>query len=362
MLPTLLSIILSTAMAFVPGSICDGTGPDNVSSIMLSGRHMTVVGIEWSPFLTSKADPMATNDDWPIGAADHGGWQGFDVELLDALARILGFTYTIESHSKPKTETWQAFLLRTSELGDLVSTYWVQTPERQDNFLVPYGHIDFSTTLVTRKAMQKEPSVWKKTLTVFEPFDIYVWVALIFVVIISAGIDHWLERQPEGGGERFGESMYEFTAGVLWGGFGSPKTATSAWYQIAFGALVVIITSAYTANLAAFLTVSAITIEPMEMQDIMSSGVQVCIREDDLLGGQYQKLYSTVRFKSYPNGALGELLENRTCHAVFLPRISFQLAARKDPIYACKLKTTPTIPATGSYVTNRLRCAPSLSP
>ena len=359
----LLSIMeLSTAMAFVPGSICDGTGQDNASSTMLRGRHLTIVGVEWSPFLTTAMDPASANPDWPIGAERNGLWAGFDVELLNALAELLGFTYAIEKHAKAPTETWESFLRDRALLGDLVATYWTQTAERQDEFLVPFGHIDYSTSLVTRKAASREPSVWKKTLTVFEPFDPYVWIALIFIILASAVIDYWLERSPDGGGERFGESMYEFSAGILWGGFGTPKTVISAVYQLSFGALVLIISSAYTANLAAFLTVSAITVEPTTMEEVVSSGIKICIRDNDLLAAQYQKLYSTVRFKVFPTGELGKMLDDRTCHAAFMPKVMFETEARTDSIYGCKLKIRPVVPATGNYITNLLRCARSSKP
>ena len=52
-------------------------------------------------------------------------------------------------------------------------------------------------------------------------------------------------------------SLYEYAAGFLWGGFQDPLSKTSAIYQIMLGFIMLVIISSYTANLAAFITLSA---------------------------------------------------------------------------------------------------------
>ena len=50
---------------------------------------------------------------------------------------------------------------------------------------------------------------------------------------------------------------YEYAAGTLWGGFDYPRSNASAVYQLTLGFLLLVTLSAYTANLAAVLTVSS---------------------------------------------------------------------------------------------------------
>lgn len=47
---------------------------------------------------------------------------------------------------------------------------------------------------------------------------------------------------------------YRYAAGVLWGGFQEPRSTLSAIYQVALAFVILIAVSAYTAELASFMT------------------------------------------------------------------------------------------------------------
>ena len=73
------------------------------------------------------------------------------------------------------------------------------------------------------------------------------------MVLLSGVVDWLLER---GHGGSLTGSIYEYAGGVLWGGFQDPFTQLSAVYQTVLGFIILIVVSAYTANLASAMTIS----------------------------------------------------------------------------------------------------------
>ena len=87
--------------------------------------------------------------------------------------------------------------------------------------------------------------------TFFMPFSIELWACIVLMVFGSGIVDWLLER---GSGGSILSSLHEYFGGVLWGGFQAPHTRLSAIYQVITAFLILLAVSAFTANLAAYMT------------------------------------------------------------------------------------------------------------
>ena len=74
------------------GQVCAGATTDTSAFDLLRGRHLLIDTLQWAPF--DVIDP--THPD---------GWSGFDIDLLQSLASILGFTYDIQDMGYPDGAT-----------------------------------------------------------------------------------------------------------------------------------------------------------------------------------------------------------------------------------------------------------------
>jgi hypothetical protein len=124
---------------------------------------------------------------------------------------------------------------------------------RYDNLRMLRGHLDLSTTLVAATLNEERSAAsgdnswgWR----FFDPFTPSLWVTLFAVILLSGLADFLVERRRSSQA-KITKSLYEFTAGFLWGGFQEPLTRTSAMYQLMLGFIVIVVVSAYTANLTA---------------------------------------------------------------------------------------------------------------
>jgi ABC-type amino acid transport substrate-binding protein len=80
---------------------CAGKWLNGPAIDVLRGAHLKVLQLEWAPFAYKDT------------AASHG-WSGFDIDLFQEVAHILGFSFEItEAPSMNTNETYTQFLIRT---------------------------------------------------------------------------------------------------------------------------------------------------------------------------------------------------------------------------------------------------------
>ena len=75
---TLLIMLTATARAatFEAGSICAGINASTPADQMLAGKHLRLLNMEWAP--------------WFSATAAGTGYEGYDVDMLDAISQSLG--------------------------------------------------------------------------------------------------------------------------------------------------------------------------------------------------------------------------------------------------------------------------------
>ena len=265
----------ASAISFDPGAICADVNLTNLpdASTMLVGKHLILGEAgEWPPF--AQRDSTTAS-----------GWSGLDVDLVELLAAKLSFTYEIVDLPFPDDESWDEFFLRnmaSDANAHVLLQYWFRKPNRLAFVDILSTHVDTSTVLVAR-VQPAQPLPWSELLIKFmRPYTFPLWGALIGLVLVSGAVDYLLERNREGA--RFGASIYEYTAGALWGGWDAPRSNMSAVYQVVVSFILLVSVAAYTANLAAFLTVSASPEESVkDIKTLVFDEKPACIAADSAM-------------------------------------------------------------------------------
>ena len=218
------------------GEICTGLDPATNAVDMLRGKKLTVHETEWYPYA---ARDSTTSQ-----------WSGFNIELLDELANVLGFTYDIQdmgstNYSDPKRDSWTKVLIESAKQSDLVASFWTPGLERLNdpNLQMLTGHIDLAAILISRREVSSKSDNWQASFYSFlQPFTWELWFVVILMVLLSGCVDYLVEVKTVKE-TTITASLYEYSAGFLWGGFEYPLSKSSAVYQLIIGMSMLILIS-----------------------------------------------------------------------------------------------------------------------
>lgn len=203
------------------GAVCEDANYSMPSSDLLRGKHLRVLELHWPPFAIR---PNATKPNWT----------GYDIDLLHKVQEHLGFTFqVVDTQDRFPDETWEVYLERWMNHGDIMLSFWARSPERMRHWIQLNGHVDMATVLIARTYRGDAGAdvlTWSAIFKCFHPFSWELWTCLLLMVVFSGFIDYVLEGWSDGG--RIGTSLYEYAAGSLWGGFEYPRSRSSAIYQV----------------------------------------------------------------------------------------------------------------------------------
>jgi len=340
------------------GGVCMGTNSSTPVRDQIRGKHLWVCSTGQGvmayrypapevPFCTTINQTSCTEQ---TGAID--GWAGHDIELLAHVAEVLGFTYSIyELANKPPDQTWTEFILYWTQRQycDLVIGAWMYMPVRIQYASALIGHLDMSTVLVARRLPNEAPGLgWFSLVSVFAPFHWTVWLSLIGLVLLSGFIDFWLECGAASGGVSMSSlrnSIFEYSAGAIFGGFQEPKTRGSAVYQLLVGFILMVFVATYTANLTAFFTTAeSLSYSASSIADVQENGRRLCMGG---VGGYkeiFDAIYPAVSYTQLSSPDVGrEALATAQCDAVVMSQWRFETFSRNDPTI-CKLEVVAVCP------------------
>ena len=216
----LLLFATPAASAWKLGEICEGVNNSMPARSFLSGKTLRILDLEWSPFAVK--DSSAPK-----------GWTGFDIDLLDAVAELLEFTYDIHDIGYPAAgSTWTDHVKESVVLGDVTASFWVPSEERYDWIMYLKGHLDLSTVLIARSEdreakqqarIQKGVIDWETMTACLRPYTSELWLWLMGMLFLSGLVDYILERKVDGTAEfgvgktikcpSIGPNLYEYWAG-----------------------------------------------------------------------------------------------------------------------------------------------------
>ena len=338
---------------FTPGSFCNHMDPSSNARTFVHGKHLRVGEIAFEPF----GIPPAEGSPPPpprIDGNSLNGWTGLDIDLILRLSQLMGFTFEVHTMNQTAGESWDSILARNIDLFDVVLSYWVQTAERRETFDFAKGHVDYSTTLVSRWQEEKESTFWQRLTGFLAPFEYDLWAAIIGLIVASGLVDYAMQRMNE---KHLGDSLYEYFAGSLWGGFQDPRNKLSAVYQITVAFVFLITISSYTANLAAALTTSSLTQEVDTMAQLMAERKPACHQINDPMADTYKVIYPSLTYdtRAAKWDDLRLMMVNRSCDAALAPAIMLTTWLSTSPQAACYLRNAQTVlQADAGWVTSPL--------
>ena len=347
-----------SATAGNPRGVCREGYEKEPADTWLQGLNLTFGEVSWAPY-------GIKNESAPLG------WSGFDIDLADMVAEILGFTYKVVNLEKQSfcttakcfvgdeeetVETWDDVIARGVNETDLILSWWSQKAERRRWFGMLMGHVDDSAMMVARTSLVGDfwSTVQAKAASFLKPFTNELWGAFIGMIVIGALSDYLLER---GQGGSIASSLYESAAGALFGGFQSPRTRVSAVYQILLSFCTLVIVAAYTANLAAFILAEgreALTAQSID--ELVAMKKPACIRPKDPFTATYRSLYPHLKLEEVEtpglsnNARLAEGLRLGTCEAILAPT-SYVKGWHSDVNYCAFRPRNVLIPAWAGWVT-----------
>lgn len=184
-----------------------------------------------------------------------------DVRILDELAARAGFSWketygVIPSELFNATMTFDDVLDWTIQSFDVSAAVWSQTRSRINRGAgFPQGHVDASIIMVGKEPQKDSRlNVW----SFLQPFDVWVWV-LILVTFFVCGLTYmWMENINEDSDrqelqnqplETIFFASLTFIGDVKF----APSTNYARLFVISLGFWSLLVSQAYTANLASFL-------------------------------------------------------------------------------------------------------------
>ncbi|XP_066261896.1 glutamate receptor ionotropic, kainate 2-like [Euwallacea similis] len=225
----------------------------------LSMKKFIVTSRIGEPYLRLSKNPDAEGN---------ARYEGFSMDLIDTIAKELGITYEFQITEDNLYPNLQKDLM--SRKADLAICDYTITPQRQEaiDFSLPFMSLGIG---ILHKAEQVEQEanlygfLGPLSATVWMYIGaLYLFMSLILVIIVRMSGEDWENPHPCDENPSELENIWDFK-NCLWLTLGSITTqgcdilpkgvcsriATASWWFFSL-----IITATYTANLAAFLTMS----------------------------------------------------------------------------------------------------------
>ncbi|XP_077359555.1 glutamate receptor ionotropic, delta-1-like isoform X2 [Festucalex cinctus] len=215
-------------------------------------------------------------------------YKGFSIDVLDALAKLLGFKYDIYQVSDSKygsqlpNGSWNGMIGDLiNKRADLAVSAITITPERENVVDFSKRYLDYSVGILLRKPEEKI-----NIFSLFVPFDLAVWACIAAAIPVVGVLIFLLNRlqalrssaapPPAAGqtGNGSGSGSLHSAIWIVYGAFvqqGGDGVAGSVALRIVMGSwwlFTLIVCSSYTANLAAYLTVSRMDHAIRSFQDL----------------------------------------------------------------------------------------------
>ncbi|XP_029985519.1 glutamate receptor ionotropic, delta-1-like isoform X1 [Sphaeramia orbicularis] len=212
-------------------------------------------------------------------------YKGFSIDVLDALAKILGFKYEIYQVSDSRygsqlpNGSWNGMIGDLiNKRADLAVSAITITPERENVVDFSKRYLDYSVGILLRKPEEKI-----NIFSLFAPFDLAVWACIAAAIPVVGVLIFLLNRlqalrsstqNAPGQPSAVGSGTLHSAIWIVYGAFvqqGGEGVVGSVALRIVMGSwwlFTLIVCSSYTANLAAYLTVSRMDHAIRSFQDL----------------------------------------------------------------------------------------------
>ncbi|KAK0170208.1 hypothetical protein PV328_010796 [Microctonus aethiopoides] len=244
-------------------------------------------------------------------------YEGYSIDLIHEISRILGFNYTFRivpdkkygSYDKEKKE-WNGMIKELLDqkadlaIADLTITY---EREQAVDFTMPFMNLGIS--ILYRKPIKKPPNLF----SFLSPLSLDVWiymataylgVSVLLFILARFSPYEWENPHPCNAQSDVCENEFTllnslwFTVGSLMqqGSDIAPKAVSTRMVAGMWWFFTLIMISSYTANLAAFLTVERME-SPIESAEDLAK--QTKIKYGALAGGSTVAFFRDSNFSTY---------------------------------------------------------------
>eukprot|EP00795_Rhopilema_esculentum_P008536 gene8536-14537_t len=304
----------------------------HLDSILIND-HIKVVTVETEPFTFVTKNPNGTVS-----------YSGLCIDILDKLAQMMNFTYSIYlvedgEYGRKDGDKW------TGMIGDVLykkadiavaSLTITSIREEAIEFTRPFMELQ---NAYLRK---RSTTVQFDYLQFLKPFTTNVWILTVIVVLISSIVIYFVDYNSPFGwrqsdlvstgkyGDEFSaaNSIWFCTASwLLQGGDNTPRSLSGRLFVFVLWFAVLIVTSTYTANMAAYFTFAKAKAETGDLEALLKEGVSFIIKPhiaiDQFLKSSEYKIYQLItqkiqQEKSYANRSVGIEMLQRDSNAVML--------------------------------------------
>ncbi|KAK0084291.1 hypothetical protein PV325_007314 [Microctonus aethiopoides] len=235
-------------------------------------------------------------------------YEGYSIDLIHEISRILGFNYTFRivpdkkygSYDKEKKE-WNGMIKELLDqkadlaIADLTITY---EREQAVDFTMPFMNLGIS--ILYRKPIKKPPNLF----SFLSPLSLDVWIYMATAYLGVFSPYEWENPHPCNAQSDVCENEFTllnslwFTVGSLMqqGSDIAPKAVSTRMVAGMWWFFTLIMISSYTANLAAFLTVERME-SPIESAEDLAK--QTKIKYGALAGGSTVAFFRDSNFSTY---------------------------------------------------------------
>ena len=291
--------------------VCSGS--DHLEPrFVLSGQHLVVGDENWAPYNLQDGS---------------GQWSGFNVDLMDTISILLGFTYEFRNFraNPPSNVTavpaaqgggmYNAYLRDLAEHHpsqlefDMFASYWtVNTYRRSIPGLVIFSpHAEGATpVLVTNPPVMRSArgglDLSSSLHTAYLPFELSTWLLIILIMMLSAFILAFIERKQhdfkntDTWSDTIAHSLYLSVMLFAQQGTHQPRTRAGGVFNSFFAFFMMLVVVVYSAALTAGLTVEGVgrQLTPsgiLGVDDLIRQGRPACIRALDSNFPRLSNLY-----------------------------------------------------------------------
>eukprot|EP00403_Amphidinium_massartii_P007770 CAMPEP_0178383898 /NCGR_PEP_ID=MMETSP0689_2-20121128/7237_1 /TAXON_ID=160604 /ORGANISM="Amphidinium massartii, Strain CS-259" /LENGTH=484 /DNA_ID=CAMNT_0020004129 /DNA_START=306 /DNA_END=1760 /DNA_ORIENTATION=- len=217
------------------------------------------------------------------------------MDLLRELSRRAGFTFTVYAvdvndanfMQNRQDWTWTQLLVNQTKLFDVAMSEWLVTAERMNEGLrSPYAFLDRALLAVGYASDDEETSVSDDLIRWTDPFTVGLWLTFLGISVMTGILYYFLEKdknyddlgEPDRGVlPRMLDAQYMGLALFTQGGGFAPATGAGKLLILTYSLVVLLLTTAYTANLAAGLVSTTAGKACASLDECLAEGSTVCV-------------------------------------------------------------------------------------
>eukprot|EP00931_Biecheleriopsis_adriatica_P032931 TRINITY_DN19156_c0_g2_i1.p1 TRINITY_DN19156_c0_g2~~TRINITY_DN19156_c0_g2_i1.p1 ORF type:complete len:484 (-),score=82.60 TRINITY_DN19156_c0_g2_i1:21-1436(-) len=243
-------------------------------------------------------------------------------QVFDEVSRRAGFSWHATTAVVTKnTSSFDELVLASASKYDIVLAGVMSTPYRKKEGLsFGFPLFDASPVFVTRVS-REDPPFFEVIFAFLKPFKPEFWYTLVFMfaataviyVLLEGGSDDLKDEEPCFGFrslQAFWLSVGSFTGAS---GF-SPSTNAGKVFVLCWTFCILLVASAYTANLATLLIVNSHSVsEVSNIAEAVAKKMPVCMVMKSGTASIVRELYPLAAFVDMPSGWQPTLMMDGTC-------------------------------------------------